>query len=124
MYTSFIRPLLEYSDSVWDNCSKETKKQLDAIHIEAGRIITGATKLCSTEILFAELGRESFQERRTKHQLIIYYKILNGLTPRYLTGLIPPLVQETTPYSLRNSDDIQTYHANTNLFYIFFSFCE
>ena len=117
MYISFIRPLFEYSDSVWDNCSNETKKQLDAIHIEAGRLITGATKLCSTEKLLAELGWESLQERRTKHKLIIFYKIINGLTPRYLTDLIPPLVQETAPYSLRNSDDIQTIHAYTNLFY-------
>ena len=77
----------------------------------------GATKLCSTEKLFAELGWESLQERRTKHKLIIFYKIINGLTPRYLTDLISPLVQETAPYSLRNSDDIQTFHANTNLFY-------
>ena len=94
MYISFIRPLLEYSDSVWDNCSNETKKQLDAIHIEAGRIITDATKLCSTEKLFAELGWESLQERRTKHKLIIFYKIINDLTPIYITDLVPPLVQD------------------------------
>ena len=40
MYISYIRPLLEYSDSVWDNASTEIKKQLDAIHSEAARIIT------------------------------------------------------------------------------------
>ena len=28
MYISFIRPLLEYSDSVLDNCSNETKNNL------------------------------------------------------------------------------------------------
>ena len=108
-YISFIRPLLEFSDSAWDNCSNETKKkkQLDTIHIEAGRLITGATKLCRWE---------SLQERRTKHKLITFYIIIDGLTPRYLTDLIPPLVQETAPYSLRNSDDIQTFHSNTNLF--------
>ena len=43
MYFSFIRPLLEYCDSVWDNSSSEMKKKLDAIHIEAARTITGAT---------------------------------------------------------------------------------
>ena len=26
MYISFIRPLIEYSDAVWDNCSTESKK--------------------------------------------------------------------------------------------------
>ena len=59
MYVSFIRPLLEYCDSVWDNSSSEMKKKLDAIHIEAARIITGATKLCSIDKLLADLGWES-----------------------------------------------------------------
>ena len=48
IYVSFIRPLLEYCDSVWDNSSTEAKKQLEAIHIEAARTITGATKLCTS----------------------------------------------------------------------------
>ena len=56
MYVSFIRPLLEYCDSVWDNSSSEMKKKLDAIHIEAARTITGATKLCSIDKLLSELG--------------------------------------------------------------------
>ena len=35
IYISFIRPLLEYSDSVWNNCSNEAKKEpkLHSIHI-------------------------------------------------------------------------------------------
>ena len=41
MYLSFSRPLKEYSDAVWDNCSSESKKQLDLIHHEAARIMTG-----------------------------------------------------------------------------------
>ena len=54
--------------------------------------------------------------RRNKHKLI-FYKIMNGLTPNYLSDLLPPLVQETTSYNLRNSNHSQTVHANTNLFY-------
>ena len=45
IYISFIRPLLEYSDSVWDNASTESKNQLEAVHNEAARILIGATKL-------------------------------------------------------------------------------
>ena len=117
MYFSYIRPLLEYSDSVWDNASAESKKQLDAVHIEAARIITGATKLCSLEKLFAELGWESLQERRNKHKLIILYKIINGLTPQYLQDTLPQFVHETTSYDLRNSNDLRNPRANTNLFF-------
>ena len=47
LYISFIRPLLEYSDSVWDNCSSESKKQLEAIHTESARIVSGATNFAA-----------------------------------------------------------------------------
>ena len=93
------------------------KKQLEAIHLEAARIITGATKLCSTEKLLSDLGWDSLQNRRNKHKLTILYKILNGLTPEYLQFILPPLVQNTTNYNLRNSNNLCSIHANTNLFY-------
>ena len=113
MYISFVRPLLEYCDSVWDNASVDSKKQLDAVHVEAARIITGATKLCSIEKLLSDLGWESLQNRPN----IIFYKIINGLTSNYLLDLVPPIIQETTNYNLRNANDIQTLHARTNLYY-------
>ena len=114
MYFAFIRPLLEYSDSVWDNCSNEAKRQLDSINHEAARIITGGTKLFSLEKLLADLGWDSLQERRTKHKLVIFYKIINNLTPNYLQEFVLPLVQDGNPYRLRNSSDIRTIHTNTN----------
>ena len=81
IYISFIRPLLEYSDAVWDNASVESKKQLEAVHNEAARIITGGTKLCSIKNLLDDLDWESLQARREKHKLIIFYKMVNGRTP-------------------------------------------
>ena len=116
MYMAYVLPLLEYCDSVWDNCPTETKRQLDVIHIEAARIITGATKLCSVSKLLTDLGWVTLQNRRKKHRLIILFKILHGLTPVYLNDLLPPLVQDTTSYNLRNSNHFQNYRANTNLF--------
>ena len=92
------------------------QKQLDGIHIEAARIITGATKLCSIEKLFFELGWESLQSRRNKHKLVIFYKILHGLTPNYVYDIVLPTVQEITTYSIRNFRHIQNYSANCNLF--------
>ena len=95
----------------------KVKKQLEAVHNEAARIITGATKLCSISNPLSDLGWESLQARRTKHKLIIFYKIINGLTPEYLQSLIPPMVQNTTSYNLRNSSDLRNIQARTNIFY-------
>ena len=106
MYTSYVRPLIEYSNSVWDNCFTESKNQLESIHTEAARVITGATKPCSIEKLFADLGWESLQKRRNKHKLVIFYKILHGIAPTYLSDIVPPLIQDTTTYNLRNAGNI------------------
>ena len=98
------RPLLEYSDSVWGNCSSDSKKQLVAIHTEAARIIAGATELCSIQKLLTE----TLQSRHNKHKLVLLYKILHGLVPDYLSELVPPLVQET-PITSEISDNVQNY---------------
>ena len=71
-----------------------------SVHIEAARTIAGATKLCSIQKLFDDLGWESLQSRRNKHKLIIFYKIMHGLAPDYLRDVLPPLVHETTSYNL------------------------
>ena len=100
---------------------KPTKRQLEAIHIEAGRTITGTTKLCSINRLLDDLGWNSLQSRRNKLKLTIFYKIMNGLKPTYFSDLLPPLVHETTSYNLRHSNHIQTVHANEKLFFNSFS---
>ena len=48
IYYTFIRPILEYSDVVWDNCTQYEKNKFDKIQLEAARIVTGTTKLVSS----------------------------------------------------------------------------
>ena len=52
IYIAFIRPLLEYADVIWDNCSQYKKDDLEKIQIEAVRIATGITKLLSLNNLY------------------------------------------------------------------------
>ena len=49
IYISFIRPILEYGDTLWDNCTQYEKRELDRIQNEAARIVTGATALVSLQ---------------------------------------------------------------------------
>ena len=82
IYTSFIRPILEYSNIVWDNITQYEVIALQKIQNEAVRIVTGATKLVSIiDILNREIGWESLQDRRSKHKLCMLYKKKNNLTP-------------------------------------------
>ena len=117
IYISFIRPLLEYADVVWDNCTKYEANELEQIQNEAARIVTGATKLVSIQSLLSETGWESLTSRREKHKLILYYKMQNGLTPDFLSSLVPPTVGSTTTYNLRNFSNLQTVHASSQLYY-------
>ena len=54
IYFSFIRPLLEYAEVVWDNCTQHEANELEKIRIEAARIVTGATRLVSLNLLYTE----------------------------------------------------------------------
>ena len=67
IYISFVRPTLEYSNIVWDNCTQYEINAIERIQIEAARIVTGATRLVSFDILSKETGWESLQGRRHKH---------------------------------------------------------
>ena len=61
IYFSFIRPVLEYGDVVWDNCTEEQSKLLESVQIEAARIITGLRRNSSVNHLYKELGWETLK---------------------------------------------------------------
>ena len=73
--------------------------------VEAARIVTGGTKLCSIDKLYSELGWDSLQSRRNNN-LITMYKILHGLTPNYPIDLMPPTVQETSRSRVERETDV------------------
>ena len=116
IYISFIRPILEYGDVIIDNCTAQEKGKLEKVQYEAARIVTGATKLVSIEKLMSDVGWESLECRREKHKLTLYYKMMNGLTPPYLSSLCPPTVSNDA-YNLRNQADSQVPRARTSLYY-------
>ena len=74
IYFSFIRPILEYGDTVWDNINQQQKNDLEKIQNEAARIATGCSKLVSLCDLKKECGWETLSERRRKHKLIFFIR--------------------------------------------------
>ena len=117
IYFSFIRPLLEYGDVIWNNCAQYEANELEKIQYEAARIVSGATKLVSINALLKETGWEPLSSRRRKHKLVLFYKMVNGLCPDYLHSLVPPTIGNTSRYNLRNINDLQTVHAKTQLYF-------
>ena len=107
IYTSFISPILEYADVVWDNCTQYEINALEKMQIEATRIATGTTKLVSLDKLYRETGWETLEERSKKHKLCLFNKMSNNLSPKYLSSLVPPSIETTTSYTLRDAATIR-----------------
>ena len=120
IFIAFIRPLLEYGDIIWDNCTQYEKQELEKVQIEAARIATGTTKLVSLNSLYTEIGWQTLQQRRTNHKLTLFYKMKNNLSPTYLSSLVPQSVNSISRYNLRNADDLQSIASRTNLYYMSF----
>ena len=121
IYLTFIRPILEYADVVWDNGTNYEKQELDKIQTEAARIVTGATKLVYLHALFDEVNWEPLGARSMKHRLLLLYKMFNNLSPEYLSSLIPPTVNNISRYNLPNAHNIQNLDSRTTQY--FSSFC-
>ena len=115
IFTTFIKPLLEYGDIVWDNCTQFEKQEIEKI--EAARIATGTAKLVSLNALYQETGWLTLEKRRENHKLVMFYKMYNDLTPFYLFSLVPQSINNLSQYSLRNADNLQSIHARTNLYF-------
>jgi hypothetical protein len=69
-YLSFIRPLFEYGDALWDPHNMYLIDILEKVQIEAMRIISGGTKLTSLRELYKETGLIKVKDRLENHQLI------------------------------------------------------
>jgi hypothetical protein len=72
IYFSFVRPILEMLISFGI-----TFQYILGINIEAARIVTGATKLCSKEKLYVETGWETMSCRRIKHKVIKFHEMFH-----------------------------------------------
>ena len=101
MYRSFILPQLDYADVIWDNCSLKLGEELESLHLDAIRTIIGAVRGTSHQKLYTESGFTTLRERRFRHKIIMYHKIVQENTPTYLKEHLPPLVSSTNPYHRR-----------------------
>jgi len=122
-YFSFIRPILEYADVVWDNRTQSEEDDLEKIQLEAARIICGATKLVFINNLYSETGLEPLSIRRRTHRRIVFYKMYHALAPRYLSSLILSQVGNITSYNLRNIRAVNLSSWPHNTTYLFSENC-
>ena len=115
MYKCYIRPLLEYSPSIFSG--NLTKFQIDSIEqVQRQALLSAVNAYRHTphEKLLYEVGIEPLSIRRKYFGLCHLYKIINGLTPAYLAHLLPASVGNSSRYPLRNSCDLAVPRSTKN----------
>ena len=107
VYKSFIRPLLDYGDIIYDKAFNESfHEKLESLQYNAALAITGAIKGSSTEKLYEALGLESLKSRRWYRKMSLFYKVFKNESSRYLFNTIP---NNNEQRQTRHSDNIPTF---------------
>ena len=106
LYTSMIRPVLEYACIIFDNCTLQQSKMLERVQREAAIVCTGAYRRTHHDTLLRELGWPTLADRRLCQKLCLFYKMCHQLVPTYLSKLCPLQVSQVSNYNLRNSQDL------------------
>ena len=92
VYKSFIRPLLDYADVIYDQSSNASfSKKIESVQYNAALAITGAVKGSSREKMYQELGLEYPYQRRWARRLCLLYKVFSTGQPSNIYDLLPPM---------------------------------
>ena len=86
-YKSFIRPVLEYGNILYDSCSETDSKKLEQLQIDAAHIVAGTKKGTSHERILLEIVWQQLSTRRFTAKGIKMFQIKNGDSPDYLSNI-------------------------------------
>ena len=107
---------MEYADVLWDGCSVSESDLLEHVQYEAAKVVTGAMKGTSKSRVLEKLAWEDMGTRRLIHKLVLFFKIVNHLTPGYLSVLLPQRVQQRSGLVLRFASNLITFPTKTERF--------
>ena len=105
IYILFIRPLLEYENNIWDNCTQADKMIL----IKFKWICQNSHWSYQTGLNYLAKQRNlmgTLQKRRNDYKWTSFFKMYNYSAP----ALVPQQVNDISGYNLRNSDNLD--HTN------------
>lgn len=105
MYTSFIRPHLEYASEVCGGCSLADTDTLEQIQLTAARIVTGLSIFASRDSLYLETGWNSLSTRRKIARLKTMFKVDKNIIPSYIKERFPDKRCNLSNYTMRNSQN-------------------
>ena len=77
VYKSFILPLFDYADVVWDNCAIKLADELEqlGLHLDAIRTITGTVCSASHQSLYKESGFLTYRRDAVVTKLFLIIRL-------------------------------------------------
>ena len=66
-------------------------------------------------MLYRGTGWESLEKRR--HKLCLFFQMNTGVSPNYISSLIPASVEDSTTYNLRNANNFRHTLSRTQQYY-------
>ncbi len=112
-FNTYILPLLDYCCIIWGNCNVAQEEKLIRFQKRAGRLILDKDYTTPSKDLFKELNWLTFPERVTFQKAVLLYKILNDLSPDYLTNMFT-FTSDIHDRTLRSSSQFQLYSPRPN----------
>ena len=101
-YKALVRPILEYSSTVWDPHTEENSTKVEAVQRRAARWVTSRHRQTSSVGEMLEiLQRSSLQSRRRKMRLLAFYKFHTG--DMVINSKAKPTRKKKPTYNIRNS---------------------
>ncbi len=113
LYMTQVRPIIEYADCIWSNISQHNKDRLENLQLEAARIITGAPRGTSHASLYKESALETLTKRQDNHQLVLYYKMVHGTAPEYLSIRARVPQHQPHTHNLRHNENNPVWTTGT-----------
>jgi hypothetical protein len=112
-YLALVRPLMEYSSTIWDPYQKQDIDRLERIQRNAVRFISGDYRTTTPGFVTGLLAKHKLpplQDRRESLRLLFFFKVVEGLVPA-----LPP-DQFVTPQKqgrqIRSSQRSQHFVSN------------
>ena len=89
-YTTMIRPILEYANTVWSPYAKKDIAKIERVQRQSARFIMADYSYHSSVTnMLTNLKLPSLEHRRTISSLILFYKIIHNLINIPSSDLIP-----------------------------------
>ena len=113
-YKGLVRPVLEYSGSVWDPSGVGLQNELEKVHNRAARFVIGNYNFETGNMtgILEHLKWESLKKRRRHSRLILLYKGLKGKVNIPIDDLIPLVRRCRNDHSMAYQVPI----ANTDIY--------